>query len=730
MLAGLLALALTAADPAVPAAAPATPVATPAPAATQAYPATRRTDQVDTYESAAGKVKVADPYRWLEDDNSAATKVWVEAQNAVTNAYLEAIPERGAIRDRLTRIQDYERFAAPGKHGGRYFYMRNAGLQPQAVLYVTDSPEKEGRVLLDPNTLSKDGTVAVSGTGFSDDGKLLAYSIADGGSDWQVWHIRDVETGKDLPDEIRWSKFSGASFTRDGKGFFYSRYPAPPETEKLTSVNRNHQIWYHAVGSTQDRDVLVYARPDQPEWNLGGVVSDDGRWLVIRAGKGTNPENAISLLDLAKPGAKPEPLLAKMDAQYVYVDSLGDDFLFLTDRGAPRRRVVSVNRNRPEEKDWKVIVPEAQGTDVLRAAAVVGNKLFVTWMRDVKSAVEVRDLAGKKVADLPLPGIGTVSGFGGKRTDDETFYVFTGFLAPPSIHRLEVPTMRTTVFKEARVDFDPSRYEVTQVFYPSKDGTKVPMFLLHRKGVVLDGRNPVLLYGYGGFNVSLLPGFSVNRIVWMEMGGVYAVANLRGGGEYGKGWYDAGRLAKKQNVFDDFIAAAEWLQANKWTAPDRLALNGGSNGGLLVGAVMTQRPELAAVALPQVGVLDMLRFHKFTIGWAWRSDYGSSETPIGFDTLWAYSPLHRLKKGVAYPATLVTTADHDDRVVPAHSFKFIAELQADQAGPRPVLARIETRAGHGAGKSTQKAIEESADVFAFTLKNLSMKLPAGFGGKQ
>ncbi len=456
-------------------------------------------------------------------------------------------------------------------------------------------------------------------------------------------------------------------------------------------------------------------------------MSDDGRWLVITARKGTNPERAVFVQDLSTPGSRPEPLLAKMDAAYDFVDVVGDTFYFLTDRGAPRKRLVAVSRARAEEKDWTQVIPEGKGTDVLRYVSSVGNRFFAVWMRDVKSEVDVWDATGKKVADLALPGIGTVTGFAGKRGDPETFYVFTGFLAPPTVYRLDVATLGSTVFRKPKVDFDASAFEVTQVFYPSKDGTRVPMFLLHRKGVALDGRNPTILYGYGGFNVPMLPGFSVSRAVWLEMGGVYAVANLRGGGEYGKAWYDAGRLGKKQNVFDDFIAAAEWLQKNGWTSPDRLAINGGSNGGLLVGAVMTQRPELVAVAIPQVPVMDMLRFHKFTIGWAWRSDYGSSEIKLGFDTLYAYSPLHRLKKGTAYPATLVTTADHDDRVVPAHSFKFIAELQADQGGPRPVLARIETRAGHGGGKPTQKAIDEVADVYAFTLKNLGMELPPGFG---
>ena len=728
MLAELLALALAVADVAAPppAAPAATPAAAPASAAKLKYPTTKRQDVVDDYFG----TKVKDPYRWLEDDNAADTKLWVAAQNAVTDAYLAGIPQRGPIRDRLTQVWNYERFTATSKHGKHYFYMRNSGLQPQSVLYVTDDPATEGRVLLDPNSMSKDGTVALSGMGFSDDGRLLAYAIADAGSDWQIWRVRDVETGKDLADEVRWAKFSGASFSKDGKGFYYSRYAAPPEAEKLTAVNLNQKVWYHAIGTHQDDDVLVFERPDQPDWYLRATVSDDGRWLVIRATKGTNPESAIFVQDLATPGSRPEPMLARMDAAYDFVDVVGDTFYFLTDQGAPRKRVVAVARARPEEKDWREVIPEAKGTDVLRYVASVGDRLFAIWMRDVKSAVEVWDLAGKKVSDLALPGIGTISGFAGKRGDQETFYVFTGFLAPPTVYRLDVPSLASTVFRKPRVDFDASPYEATQVFYPSKDGTRVPMFLLHRKDVKLDGRNPTILYGYGGFNVPMLPAFVVSRVVWLEMGGVYAVANLRGGSEYGKAWYDAGRLGKKQNTFDDFIAAAEWLQKNGWTSPDRLAMNGGSNGGLLVGAVMTQRPELAAVAIPQVPVMDMLRFHKFTVGMGWRSDYGSSEIKLGFDTLYAYSPLHRLKKGTAYPATLVTTADHDDRVVPAHSFKFIAELQADQGGPRPVLARIETRAGHGAGKPTQKYIDEVADVFAFTVKNLGMELPAGFGARK
>jgi prolyl oligopeptidase len=714
LLAPLLALALAAAD--------AASVATPAPARL-AYPVTRTVDVSDDYFG----TKVKDPYRWLEDDNAADVKLWVKAQNALTDAYLATIPQRAPIRDRLTAMWNYERFGAPRLLGGRYFYTRNTGLQPQSVFFVTDDPAKEGRVLLDPNAMSKDGTVAISGTSISDDGRLFAYAIADAGSDWQIWKVRDVETGNDLPDEVRWAKFGSVSFTRDGKGFYYSRFPATSEAEKLTAKNQNHQVWYHALGTAQDKDRLVYERPDQPEWYFAADVSDDGRWLVISAHKGTNPETAIFVQDLSKPGSRVEPLVARMDAAYAFVDVQGDTFLFLTDKNAPRKRVVAVTHGKADEKDWKEIVPEGRGSDVLSSAHVVGDRLFATWMRDVKSAVEVYGLDGKKQADLPLPGIGTVGGFGGKRTDKETFYVFTSFLAPPAIYRLDVPTLTAALFRQPKVDFDPANYGVMQVFYPSKDGTKVPMFILHRKDVRLDGKNPTMLYGYGGFNLAMLPAFRVSTAAWLEMGGVYVIANLRGGNEYGKAWWEGGRLDRKQNVFDDFIAAAEWLQANGWTSPGKLAISGASNGGLLVGAVMTQRPELFGVALPAVGVMDMLRFHKFTVGWGWKSDYGSSETKAGFDTLYAYSPLHRLRKGTAYPATLVTTADHDDRVVPAHSFKFIAELQAAQGGPAPVLARIETRAGHGAGKPTKMVIEEVADVYAFTLKNLGMELPAGFG---
>jgi len=696
----------------------------PAPERGLSYPATRKGDVVDDYFG----TKVPDPYRWLEDDNGEETKAWVRAQDEVTSRWLGAIPERRAIRDRLTRLWDYERFSSPFKRGRRYFYSRNSGLQNQAVLYATEDAAKEGRVLLDANALSKDGTVALAGLGATDDGALVAYALADAGSDWITWRVRDAATGKDLPDEVRWSKASGASWRKDGSGFYYSRYDEPKAGEALTGANQNHQVYFHRLGTPQARDELVFARPDQPEWYLGADVTDDGRWVVITASKGTNPETAVFLLDLAKPGAKPEPFLDRMDAAYDVVDDEGETFFVLTNKDAPRNRLVAIRKGKPDPKDWREIIPQGKGRDVLEAVSLVGGRFIATWMRDAHHAVEIFDLAGKKLADLALPSLGTVAGFDGKRTDGETFYVFTGFTSPPTIYRLDMRSLASTVFRRPRVSFDAGAYEARQVFYPSQDGTKIPMFLVHRKGLALDGRNPTLLYGYGGFKISMTPWFSASTAAWLEMGGVFAVANLRGGGEYGQEWYDAGRLAKKQNVFDDFIAGAEWLVASRITSTPRLAVDGASNGGLLVAAAMTQRPELFGAVVPEVGVLDMLRFHRFTLGWGWKSDYGSSETKEGFDLLMRYSPLHNLRPGTRYPPTLVTTADHDDRVVPAHSFKFIAALQAAQGADAPVLARIETRAGHGAGKPTQKIIEERADVFAFLAKTLGMQLAPGGGG--
>ncbi len=680
------------------------------------YPVTRKADVVEDFFG----TKVTDPYRWLEDDNSAETKAWVEAQNKVTYGYLEQIPQRGKIRERITRLWDFEKFSTPFKRGKRYFYSYNSGLQNQAVLFVTEDPKARGRVLLDPNTLSKDGTAALSGMSLTVDGRLMAYSISVAGSDWQTWKVRDVATGRDLPDDIRWSKASGAAWLKDGSGFFYSRYEAPKEGGALTGVNNNHLLCFHKLGTPQAEDVLIYQRPDQPEWYLGGSVTEDGRWLVIHGSKGTNPEGSIFLKDLSKPGSPVEPFLDRMDASYSIVDNEGDQFFVTTNQSAPRNRLVAIRRGRTDPAQWTELIPQAKGRDVLEAVSLVGGRFVATWMRDAHSAIEFFDLKGRKTGTLDLPALGTAEGFGGRREDTETFYSFSSFTYPGTVFRLDLKTGKSSVFRAPKVAFKSTDYEVKQVFYASKDGTQVPMFLVHKKGLKLDGQNPTLLYGYGGFNVSLTPGFSVSRMVWLEMGGVYAMPNLRGGGEYGLEWYDAGRKDKKQNVFDDFIAAAEWLIVHKITSTPKLAINGGSNGGLLVGACLTQRPDLFGAAVPEVGVMDMLRFHQFTLGWGWKSDYGSSETKAGFETLMKYSPLHTIKAGTRYPPTLVTTGDHDDRVVPAHSHKFTATLQAAQGGPAPILTRIETSAGHGAGKPTDKAIAERADVLAFLVKNLGM----------
>ncbi len=680
------------------------------------YPETRRDAVVDDYFG----TKVADPYRWLEDDNAPETKAWVEAQNKVTRASLDAIPERGAIKARLTKLWNYERFGVPFKRGGNYFYNRNDGLQNQAVLFVTADLKDGGRVLLDPNTLSKDGTIALNSISASEDGKLLAYGISVGGSDWVTWKVRDVATGKDLDDEIKWSKFSGASWAKDGSGFYYSAYAEPASGDAMKGVNKNQKVYFHKIGDKQAQDALVYERPDHPDWGLGAQVTEDGRWLLVHQSEGTENKNRIFLKDLSKPGSAIEPFLDHFDADYGVVGNDGDLFYISTDKDAPRHKLVAIRRDKPESKDWKTVI--AQGKDVLQAVDLIDNRFVVVWMHDANEKVELFDLDGKKQRDIALPTLGTVGGLSGRRHDKEGFYAFTSFTYPSTVYRFDFTTGKSTVFKRPAVDFKSADFETKQVFFKSKDGTKIPMFLVSKKGLKLDGQNPTLLYGYGGFDISLTPSFGVQTLTWLEMGGVYALANLRGGGEYGSDWHNAGRLKQKQNVFDDFISAAEWLISNKYTSTPKLAIRGGSNGGLLVGACMTQRPDLFGVCLPHVGVMDMLRFHKFTIGWAWKSDYGSSETKDDFNTLIKYSPLQNLKPGVKYPPTLVFTGDHDDRVVPAHSFKFAAQLQADQSGPAPALIRIETNAGHGAGKPTAKLIDEAADEWAFAVKNLGMKI--------
>nr|WP_041569579.1 prolyl oligopeptidase family serine peptidase [Chloracidobacterium thermophilum] len=679
------------------------------------YPPSKKVEQVDDYHG----IKVADPYRWLEDADSPETKAWVEAQNKVTFGFLESIPERARLRERLTQLWNYEKFGVPFREGDRYFFTRNDGLQNQSVLYVGRTPDDpQARVLLDPNTLSADGTVALTNYAVSDDGKLLAYGLATAGSDWNEWRVRNVETGEDLPDRLQWVKFSGASWTKDGRGFFYSRYDEPKEGNLLQSTNYYQKLYYHRVGTPQSADELVYERRDHKEWGFGGYVTDDGRYLGIVVTMGTSPKNLFFYKDLTNPEAKVVELIPDFIADFTPVGNDGTTFYFRTDWEAPRGRLIAIDATRPERANWREIIPQSR--DTLEAVRWVGGRFIALYLSDAKTQVRMFDREGKFVQEIALPGIGTAVGFGGKPEATETFYAFTSFTQPTSIYRYDFATGKSTLLRQPKVAFDPGAYVTQQVFYKSKDGTRIPMFIVHRKGLKQDGKNPTLLYGYGGFNISLTPSFSPARIAWLEMGGVLAIPNLRGGGEYGEEWHQAGTKLKKQNVFDDFIAAAEWLIREKYTQPARLAIQGGSNGGLLVGACMTQRPELFGAALPAVGVLDMLRFNKFTIGWAWESDYGSPQNPEEFKALYAYSPLHNLKPGTRYPATLITTADHDDRVVPAHSFKFAAALQAAHKGDAPVLIRIETRAGHGAGKPTSKLIEETADVWAFLVRTFQM----------
>ncbi len=683
------------------------------------YPQTAKVDVVDDYHG----TKVADPYRWLEDLDSKETAAWIEEQNKVTFGYLNTLPQRGPIKTLLTKLWDYERWGVPFEEGGRYFVSRNDGLQNQSVLYTMKSLEDEPRVLLDPNTLSADGTVALGGMAISRDGKRMAYSLSSAGSDWQEWRVRDIESGKDLPDLVKWAKFSGASWTKDGKGFYYSRYDEPKEGEALQAANFNHKLYYHAVGTSQADDKLVYERPDHPDWNLGGSVTHDGKFLIIEASQGTDPKSRVYVQDLKSAKAPIVPLREAFDARYDFVGNDGDKLYFLTDKNAPRNRLVAIDRKNPDEKAWKELIPE--GADTLESVQYVGGRFVARYLHDAASRVTLHDKkTGAVIGSVDLPGLGTVSGFSGDPDRSEAFYSVTGFTNPGTIYRYDVSKGESKVFRQAKVTFDPAKYETRQVFYASKDGTQVPMFIVHRKGLELDGNNPVYLYGYGGFNISLTPGYSPAVMGWLEMGGVYAVANLRGGGEYGEAWHAAGTKLEKQRVFEDFIAAGEYLVANKYTRPQKLAIGGRSNGGLLAGAALTQRPDLFGVVLAGVGVLDMLRFHKFTIGWAWTSDYGSSDDPEQFKALLAYSPLHSVKPGTKYPATMVYTADHDDRVVPSHSFKFASALQAAQAGDAPTLIRVDVRAGHGAGKPTGKQIEEWADLWAFTAENLGMDLQA------
>jgi prolyl oligopeptidase len=674
-------------------------------AAAPAYPPAERGQTVDTI---AGQ-PVPDPYRWLENDvrTDSKVKAWVDAENAVTSQYLASLPQRDAIKARLKQLFDYERYSPPRKEGGRYFFTRNSGLQNQSVLYVQDALNGSPRVLIDPNGWSKDGATALAEWRPSKDGKRLAYTIQDGGTDWRTVKVLDVDSGRTLGDELKWVKFSGIAWAKDGSGFYYSRFPEPPADKIYQSTNLNGAIYFHRLGSPQGEDRMIYSTPAKPTWNHGAEITDDGRWLVITTSEGTDDRFEVTTLDLAKPGAAPQTLFKGLDDSWNLVGSRGGTLYFVTNRDAPRYRLVSVEPGKGTA--LTELVPQRAG--VLETANLIGGRLVTVYLEDAKNVVRSYDVSGRGERELKLPGIGAVAGFGGEDGDPETFFAFTSFNYPTTIFRYDAGSNSSSVFKAPKVGFDPKQYQVEQQFYRSKDGTRVPMFVVRKAGVKTPA--PTLLYGYGGFNISLTPGFSASRLAWLEMGGVYAQANLRGGGEYGKSWHDAGKLLNKQNVFDDFIAAGEHLVKSGVTTPKQLAVQGGSNGGLLIGAVVNQRPDLFAAALPAVGVMDMLRYNQFTAGRYWTDDYGDPNDPKYFSYLRGYSPYHNIKGGREYPAILVTTADTDDRVVPGHSFKYTAALQAAQAGDKPHLIRIETRAGHGSGKPTEKIIEETADLWAF-----------------
>ena len=681
-----------------------------APAPALAYPDTARDNIVDPQFG----VDVADPYRWLEDDVRVNPKVaaWVAAQNRVTDAYLDTLPGRDAFARRMTELYNYERFGLPRRAGTRYFYTRNDGLQPQSVLYVREGLKGEGRVLIDPNGWAKDGATALAEWVPSEDGRHLLYSVQDGGTDWRIVRVKDVATGQDLPDEIRWVKFSALDWAKDGSGFYYSRFPAPKAGEAFQSLNENHAVYFHRLGTPQDADRLIHATPGQPELSNRAVVSDDGKYLLVTGSTGTDERYSLTLYRTGKAGAKPKLLVGDYENNWEYVTNSGTRFTFLTNKGAPRQRLVSMDIRQPGV--LTELVGEEEGT--LVGASRVGDRIILSYLGDAKSEARMVALDGRRVANINLADIGSASGFGGKSTDAETFYAFSSYARPTTIYRLDTVTGQTGIFAEPKLTFKPADFTVEQRFYTSKDGTEVPMFLVMKKGLDRTKGSPTILYGYGGFNVSMTPAFSPTRLAWVDKGGVLAIANLRAGGEYGKAWHDAGRLDKKQNVFDDFVAAGEYLIAEGITGKGQLAIEGGSNGGLLVAAVTNQRPDLFAAALPAVGVMDMLRFDRFTAGRYWTDDYGFPSKEADFRNLLAYSPYHNIRDGKAYPAVLVTTADTDDRVVPGHSFKYAAALQHARAGGKPHLIRIETRAGHGSGKPTDKIIAEAADKYAFAAR--------------
>jgi prolyl oligopeptidase len=685
------------------------------------YPAALRSEHVDDYHG----TKVADPYRWMEELDSPETRAWIAAERQLTSDALAKIPERAAIRARLTQLWNYPKFGLPTKRGGHYFFTKNDGLQNQSALYVQDTLTAPPRVLVDPNRLSTEGTVALAAVSGSPDGKWLAYGLASAGSDWQEFHLCEVATGKAAPDLIKWAKFSGISWTQDSAGFFYARYPEVAKGDKLFGKLVNRRIYYHRLGTTQDEDRMVFELPEQPDWFISTDVTDDGRYLVFTVEQGGRTQNALYYRDLIDPDhpvldGPVVKLLDAFDANYTLAGNQGATFFIQTNRGSPHGKVIAIDLKAPAASLWKTLIPES--VDNLDGVNFIGGRFVAAYLHDVQSRLSLFAADGKPLGGIDLPEPGTVTGLSGRADDPELFVGFSSFLSAPTVFRRDLDASGSEVFQKASVGFDAARYETQQIFYPSKDGTKIPMFITHRRGLKLDGHAPTWLYGYGGFGISLHPQFAVPPLVWLEMGGVYAQANLRGGGEYGEPWHLAGTKERKQNVFDDFIAAADWLVANGYTARDRLVVQGRSNGGLLVGAVLNQRPDLCAVGIAQVGVMDMLRFHKFTIGAGWVSDYGSSDTPEGFTYLRAYSPLHNIRSGASYPAVLVTTGDHDDRVFPAHSFKYTAALQAAVAGgSRSALIRIESNAGHGGSSGTtpvSKTIDEWTDMFGFATANL------------
>ena len=676
------------------------------------YPKTMKDGTVDDYFG----VKVADPYRWLENDTSAATTAWVEAENRVTNAFLQKIPQRAKLQKRLLEVVNYEKISAPSEHHGKWYFSKNDGLQNQSVIYVMDQLGGTPKVFLDPNKLSTDGTVALKGLYFSHNGKYAAYSISRSGSDWQEFYVIDIQTGELLPDHIEWAKFSGAAW--QGDGFYYSAYDAPEQGKEFSNVNETHKIYYHKIGTPQSQDVLFYQNPVYPKrFYSVGVNREETMMYLTESGAGAG--NNLFIRDLRVPQSQFIQMTSNMDNQYYPIDFIGDKIYLFTNDGAAKNRVMVTDIKKPGVNDWQELIPEQE--DVLEDASIIDGKLVLTYIKDASNHVFVHTLNGQRLYEVNLPSVGSV-GISGKKERKECFITFTSFTVPGTVYQYDLDKNERSLYAAPKVNFNLNAYESQQLFFTSKDGTRIPMFLTYKKGLKRNGKNPVYLYGYGGFNISMSPSFSSSRIPFLENGGIYVVVNLRGGSEYGEEWHLAGTKMQKQNVFDDFIAAAEYLIAEKYTSKEKIAIVGGSNGGLLVGACMTQRPDLFRVAIPQVGVMDMLRYHRFTIGWNWASDYGTSEdSKEMFEYLRAYSPLHNLKPGTSYPATLVTTADHDDRVVPAHSFKFAATLQECHVGDNPVLIRIDTKAGHGGGKPISKVIEEQADIYGFIMYHLGMK---------